>query len=97
MNHLSVLVCAAAGIEPIITTPAQDQVPRHTGPYDCCTAQDMADLVEYCWGNESTTWGKQRFDDGHPEPYRLKYIELGENRVGSRPHCVLLVSLEIHE
>ena len=35
----------AAGIEPIITTTSQDQVPRHTGPYDCCTDEDMADLV----------------------------------------------------
>lgn len=39
----------------------------------------MADLVEYCWGNESTAWGKIRIvEDGHPLPYRLRYIELGD-------------------
>ena len=33
----------------------------------------MADLVEYCWGDAySTTWGKIRTADGHPEPYRLQ-------------------------
>jgi alpha-L-arabinofuranosidase len=40
----------------------------------------MADLVEYCWGNTTTTWGKMRVADGHPEPYRLKYIELGNEQ-----------------
>ena len=65
-------MCNAAGVEPIITTTAQDQVPRHTGPYDCCSPDDMGDLVEYCWGNASTVWGRQRIDDGHPEPYRVR-------------------------
>eukprot|EP00958_Prasinococcus_capsulatus_P001456 scaffold133_cov407-Prasinococcus_capsulatus_cf.AAC.21 len=41
------------------------------------SAADFADLVEYCWGNASTTWGKQRHKDGHPEPYRIRMFELG--------------------
>ena len=43
----------------------------------------MADLIEYCWGNESTSWGRQRIVDGHPAFYELKYIELGNEQ------CVL--------
>lgn len=35
-------LCVQAGIEPIISTTSQDQVPRHTGPYDCCNAEEMA-------------------------------------------------------
>ena len=44
------------------------------------TPHSMADLIEYCWGNESTTWGRRRHDDGHPRPYRLKHIELGNEQ-----------------
>ena len=33
--------------------------------------------VEYCWGNATTPMGAQRIRDQHPEPYRLRFIELG--------------------
>ncbi len=38
---------------------------------------DMADFVEYVNGPATSTWGKRRADDGHPSPYKLKYLELG--------------------
>jgi hypothetical protein len=41
----------------------------------------MADLVEYCWGDPYTTeWGRVRAADGHPAPYRVRYIELGNEQ-----------------
>ncbi len=44
--------------------------------------QDMADLMEYLNGAPDTDWGRQRVADGHPKPYHLKFIELGnEERV----------------
>ncbi len=44
--------------------------------------QDMADLMDYLNGAPDSEWGKKRVADGHPAPYRLKYIELGnEERV----------------
>lgn len=44
--------------------------------------QDMADLMDYLNGAPDSEWGKKRVADGHPSPYRLKYIELGnEERV----------------
>jgi hypothetical protein len=44
--------------------------------------QDMADLMDYLNASPDTEWGKKRAADGHPLPYRLKYIELGnEERV----------------
>jgi len=73
-------MCIAAGIEPIISTTSQDQVPRHTGPYDCCTAEEMAELIEYCYGNASTPFGRLRIADGHPEPYRVRFLELGNEQ-----------------
>ncbi len=39
--------------------------------------QDMVDLVEFCRGDENTTWGKVRASLGHPEPFELKYICIG--------------------
>jgi hypothetical protein len=41
------------------------------------SAEDWADLVEYCWGNSSTAWGALRITDGHPEPYRISWFEIG--------------------
>jgi hypothetical protein len=46
------------------------------------TPQDMADFIEYVNGPASSEWGRKRAADGHPAPYRLKYLELGnEERV----------------
>ena len=39
--------------------------------------QDMADFVEYVNGSPESQWGKQRVADGHPAPFKLKYIQLG--------------------
>ena len=42
----------------------------------------MADFMDYLNGAPDSEWGKKRVADGHPAPYRLKYIELGnEERV----------------
>ncbi len=46
------------GIEPIITISADDG--------SCCSGDDMANLVEYCYGDSTTTWGAQRIANGHP-------------------------------
>ncbi|HJT33451.1 MAG TPA: family 16 glycoside hydrolase [Pirellulales bacterium] len=43
---------------------------------------DLADFVEYVNGPADSAWGRRRADDGHPRPYDLRYIELGnEERV----------------
>lgn len=44
--------------------------------------QDMHDLVEFCRGDESTTWGKVRASLGHAEPFELKYICIGNENEG---------------
>lgn len=33
--------------------------------------------IEYCTGDVSTPWGKKRAEDGHPEPFKIKYVEVG--------------------
>ena len=39
--------------------------------------QDLADFIEYVNGPADSPWGRRRVDDGHPAPFKLKYIELG--------------------
>jgi len=41
------------------------------------TPQDMADFVEYANGPAESAWGRKRAADGHPAPYKLKHLELG--------------------
>jgi hypothetical protein len=41
------------------------------------TPQDLADLVEYANGPADSPWGRRRAADGHPGPYWLKYLEIG--------------------
>ncbi|MXN89666.1 alpha-L-arabinofuranosidase [Flavobacterium sp. Sd200] len=39
--------------------------------------QDVLDLIEYANGSVNTTWGKKRAEAGHPKPFNLKYIGIG--------------------
>ena len=39
--------------------------------------QDVLDLIEYANGSSSSTWGAKRAAAGHPEPFGLKYIGIG--------------------
>ena len=61
---------------------------RGKGPVDMYTPefeqylQDMVDLVEFCRGDVNTTWGKVRASLGHPEPFELKYIGIGNENEG---------------
>jgi hypothetical protein len=46
------------------------------------TPEEIADFIEYVNGPVSSEWGRRRVADGHPAPYHLKYLELGnEERV----------------
>ncbi len=39
--------------------------------------QDALDEIEYVTGDTNTTWGAQRAKDGHPAPFNLNYVEIG--------------------
>ncbi|MBP6576898.1 MAG: alpha-L-arabinofuranosidase [Chryseobacterium sp.] len=44
--------------------------------------QDALDLIEFANGDQSTAWGKVRADMGHPKPFNLKYIGVGNEQWG---------------
>lgn len=39
--------------------------------------QDVLDLIEYANGGVNTKWGKVRAEAGHPKPFNMKYIGIG--------------------
>ncbi len=39
--------------------------------------QEVLDLIEWANGDKNTKWGRVRAEAGHPEPFNLKYIGVG--------------------
>ena len=44
--------------------------------------QDALDLIEFANGATTTEWGKLRAEMGHPAPFNLKYIAIGNEQWG---------------
>ncbi len=68
------------GAEPVIVvwTGPRNSVDRDS------YIQDAADFVEYCNGPRDSAWGKIRAQNGHPEPYRVRYWEI-DNEIWQVP------------
>lgn len=45
--------------------------------------QDALDEIEYVTGSANTKWGAQRAKDGHPAPFKLEYVEVGNEDRGA--------------
>ncbi len=45
--------------------------------------QDALDLIEFANGDVTSKWGKVRADMGHPAPFNLKFIGIGNEQWGS--------------
>jgi alpha-L-arabinofuranosidase len=78
-------LCEDMGAIPVYTTSAGiDERPNSPEWYALCPLDkmqpiidDILDLLQYCNGLPSTKWGAMRATNGHPKPYNLKYIEIG--------------------
>ncbi len=68
-------LCEAAGFLPIPGVRIDE------------TPEDMADFVEYVNGPADSPWGRKRAADGHPAPYRLKHLELGNEERLDENYC----------
>jgi alpha-L-arabinofuranosidase len=44
--------------------------------------QDALDLIEFANGDTTTTWGKLRAEMGHPAPFNMKFIGIGNEQWG---------------
>lgn len=56
---------------------------------DACSDSDLhyfidnvLDAIEYAIGSTNTEWGKKRAGNGHPAPFPLKYVEIGNENWG---------------
>ncbi|HEV2274097.1 MAG TPA: alpha-L-arabinofuranosidase C-terminal domain-containing protein, partial [Acidobacteriaceae bacterium] len=72
--------CEDLKIEPVLAVYAgyslkQDYVQpgRALEPY----VAEALDELEYVTGSTGTRWGAERARDGHPEPFKLTYVEIG--------------------
>jgi len=74
---------AAAGLEEIVQLcRAVDAEPLICVRFTGSTPKDAADEVQYFNGPASTPMGAQRARNGHPEPYRIRYWQVGNERGG---------------
>ena len=65
-----VALCREVGAEPFLTINLVWNSPR-----------DSADWVEYCNASSDTEYGRKRAENGHPEPYGVRFWSLG-NEMG---------------
>ena len=71
------VTCQFAGHKYIAPLDTQADRDRFYNIY----VKDALDFIEFCNGGVDTEWGALRASLGHPEPFRLKYLGIGnENR-----------------
>jgi alpha-L-arabinofuranosidase len=81
--------CEDLKMEPVLAVYAgyslqQDHV--DPGPALEPYVQDALDEIEYVTGGADTKWGAERIKDGHPAPFPLRYIEVGNEDQFDRSH-----------
>jgi alpha-N-arabinofuranosidase len=72
--------CEDMNAEPVLAVYAGYALSgRHVKPGPTLEpyVQDALDEIEYVSGSTSTKWGAERAKDGHPKPFPLHYIEIG--------------------
>jgi alpha-N-arabinofuranosidase len=72
--------CQDLNMEPVLAvfagyTLRHDYVPA--GPKLAPYVQEALEEIEYVTGDASTKWGAQRVKDGYPQPFKLRYVEIG--------------------
>lgn len=77
--------CEDIGAKPIPILPAGYNPHQNKAiPMDKLNAwvEDALDLIEFANGDTATVWGGRRAALGHPEPFGLEYIGIGNEEVG---------------
>ncbi len=72
--------CEDLRMEPVLAVYAGYALKRDfvkPGPDLAPYVQDALDEIEYVTGDTNTIWGARRAQDGHPAPFPLRYVEVG--------------------
>ncbi len=83
--HEFLQLCEDLGADPMFVANVGLSCEVRNGDYTTDLApyiKDIEDAIEYARGDVSTEWGAKRAAAGHPEPFALKYIELGNEQIG---------------
>ncbi|MCC8088020.1 MAG: carbohydrate binding domain-containing protein [Rikenellaceae bacterium] len=76
---------------PVLSCGLACQYENSSDPHDheYCPVEDLQpfiddalDLIEFANGDVKTKWGKLRAEMGHPEPFNMKYIGIGNEQWG---------------
>ena len=81
--HEYLLLCEALGAKPLFCINC-GMSHRENVPMDKMDefVQDALDCIEYANGPTNSVWGARRAAAGHPEPFGLKYLEIGNENGG---------------
>ena len=73
-----VQMCRLVGAEPIMVVDlgTKQWTSRVPGADEVDWMTEAVEWVEYCNGPATSKWGSVRAQNGHPEPYGIKYFEL---------------------
>ncbi|HET6207167.1 MAG TPA: alpha-L-arabinofuranosidase C-terminal domain-containing protein [Terracidiphilus sp.] len=74
------LWCEELKMEPVLAVYAgYSLMQEHVDPGPALEpyVQDALDEIEYVVGDASTKWGAERVKNGHPAPFPLRYVEIG--------------------
>jgi alpha-L-arabinofuranosidase len=81
--HEYLQMCEDLGAEPLFVINCgmshKENVPMDKMPE---WVQDALDAIEYCNGPADSKWGGLRAKAGHPAPFNLKYMEIGNENHG---------------
>jgi alpha-N-arabinofuranosidase len=81
MGLLEFLIwCQDMGAEPLLGVYAGYSLEGDhvdAGPLLQPYVEDALEEIEYIIGDTNTYWGAKRAADGHPEPFKLSYVEVG--------------------
>jgi alpha-L-arabinofuranosidase len=85
--HEYLQMCEDLGAEPLFVINC-GMSHRENVPLDKMGefVQDALDAIEYANGPVTSTWGAVRAKNGHPAPFNLKYMEIGNENGGSAYH-----------
>ena len=90
------LFCEDIGAKPIPVVPGGSD-PHHKRNVPLEELQpwidEALDLIEFANGDASTPWGAIRAKLGHPEPFGLEYIGVGNEEVGERSSSGMRISI----
>ena len=90
--HEILSLCEDFGMEAFPILSAGVLCQYETSGVDAKTGEDLQwfakmamDLLDYCWGDpKDNVWAAKRAENGHPEPFDLKYLGIGNENLQAK-------------